>query len=174
MQQNTLWRLNAQTLKNFRMLQRKLNHLPDFLNLVLKTANVLISNFRNSLILYFNSFRIENNLSLLSNNNRKLGICFSNNKLQVTKTIRHHGFFHHVKHFIKKRTLRHSSTTPSSTTQRNNITLSHRAAQKTLLENISRSSDNNTLPRRSNNDFLSSLNLCFPDSNKLANRSPRV
>src|SRR3989338_6577643 len=58
---NSFWRLNAERLKNLRVLQWKLNHLPDFLDFLLQSANVLVSYANYFFLFQLNCFWIEDN-----------------------------------------------------------------------------------------------------------------
>src|SRR6266516_4311995 len=67
MKQDTLRRLDSQSLKQLRMSQRELNHLPDLLDHGSQTANVLVTDLRNRTNWFLDLFT-DKNLRSLSNN----------------------------------------------------------------------------------------------------------
>src|SRR6266566_8908939 len=67
MKQDTFRRLDSQSLKQLRMSQRELNHLPDLLDHGSQTANVLVTDLGNRTDWFFDLFA-DKNLRSLSNN----------------------------------------------------------------------------------------------------------
>ena len=66
MQENPFWRFNTEALKDLRMLQWELDHLPDFLYLLLQAANILVGDLWDSLFYYLYCLWIIRNISAVS------------------------------------------------------------------------------------------------------------
>ncbi len=177
-QQHSLRRLNAQTLENLRVLQRQLDHFADFLDFVLKAADVLVRDARNGLFLNRHRLRIQNNLGRISNNDRLLRVCLGNHKLQVAETktrAETHVFLHHGEDFVKERRARHGRPAPARSAKRNNVALHGRTAEQTLLENVRRTRlDDDALAGRSDNDLLGFLDFDLADLDGLADAGQGV
>src|SRR6266568_2082826 len=81
MQQDPLRCLDSQSLKQLRMSQRELDHLPDLLDYGSQTANVLVTDLRNRTDWFFDLFA-DKNLRSFSNDHRfRRGTCVRHNQV---------------------------------------------------------------------------------------------
>src|SRR5437016_9162274 len=81
MKQDTLRRFDSQSLKQFRMSQRKLNHLPDLLDHGSQTAYVLVADLGNSADWFLDLFADKNLRSFSNDLGSRRGTCVRHNRV---------------------------------------------------------------------------------------------